>query len=233
MDTLTIFFLAAYLSFIFYTLVQTPELALGSWNCNYSKVLILKICYLRAYKCITGIYNTFWIAAGRIHLWETNERIIYLNFIRSCALPLRIHVSKIKYYTLSSRFISSSLTHSSERANWREIPVRIPNFCLCGTDGIQTHISIRNPTRNPRRNPHKKSLSVPMDDQKWNKRGVPSWGQSIVGPVFWFKFSLNSDAGLCSAIQASSWRKRLQSASVSSSSIEAFDCKYWSTWREK
>jgi hypothetical protein len=42
-----------------------------------------------------------------------------------------------------------------------ESPWRMPNFCLCGTVGIHTRTSIKNPTKEPTMKPHKKSRSVP------------------------------------------------------------------------
>ena len=130
-------------------------------------------------------------------------------------------------YPTSSIFISSSVLRNKLMANCNEMPVKIPNFCLCGTVGIHTHTSIKKPTKNPKRNPHRKS------------RSVPTVVLNICGSghrrrvVFWFKLSLNSDAGPWACIQASSCKSLLRRASSSSAWSVGLAIRYRSTCLEK
>lgn len=113
-------------------------------------------------------------------------------------------------HTTSSKFGSSSLFLNKFMANCNEMPVKIPNFCLCGTVGIHTHTSIKNPTKNPNKKPHRKSRSVPTDVR--NNCGS---GQRKSG-LLWFKLRRNSEVGPCDCIQESSCKRRRRTASSSS-----------------
>jgi hypothetical protein len=80
----------------------------------------------------------------------------YLPYTSSC---LFIHPLIDKIVITVHRACSAFFSIPS--ASCKQIPVRMPNFCLCGMVGIHTHMSIKSSTKKPSMKPHKKSRSVP------------------------------------------------------------------------
>lgn len=128
------------------------------------------------------------------------------------------------FYTPSSRLVSSR-ARRRDRPSWIEIPVRIPSFCLCGTVGIHTQASMRNPTKKPSKKPHKKSRSVPMEVRNSSVLRGRDGGNRAAAvvvarvAVLLRRLVRNSDVSPCVCIQASSCINRRRRGSDSSEAM--------------